>query len=340
MIGLVYKLAACALALGAMAGAAQAETVLRFSNWLPPAHPLIKDVVKPWSEQVAEATDGRVRLQILNAPLGPPQAHYDLVATGGADVALSVHTYTPGRFTLTRLPELPFLTPSAEAASVAYWRLHRRMLAAHGEHAGVKLLALFVHGPGHLFTVDQPVTPVEALEGAKIRVAGQMTDRLAGQLGMVPLQASSTKAYELLSNGIADGIFFPSESIPFFNLDDVVTDALRVPGGLYNVSFFVVMNQARWDALPERDKAAIDSVSGEALARLAGRAWDAADAAGNETLQGVVDFHDATKAEMETIEAAADALYQQVRDEVEAEGVDFDAAIALLREEAEKVATE
>ena len=71
-----------ALALAAMGQAAAAqETTLRLSNWLPMSHPIVKDIVVPWAEAVEEATGGRVAVQILDAPLGPPPAHFDLAAT-------------------------------------------------------------------------------------------------------------------------------------------------------------------------------------------------------------------------------------------------------------------
>lgn len=333
-------LAAAALALAGLTGAADAQEVLRASNWLPPSHPIVKDILVPWTEQVAAATEGRVTVQILDAPLGPPPAHFDLAATGAADVTFGVHAYTPGRFALTDLAELPFLTPSSEALSVAFWRLHEAMLADKGEHAGTHVLALWGHGPGHLFTTDRPVTPLDGLAGAKIRVAGPLTSQLVTELGMVPIQAPSPQTYEVLAGGVADGIVFPYESIPFFKLDSLVKNALRVEGGLYNVSFFMVMNEGRWQSLSEADRAAIDSVSGEPLVRMAGRAWDAADAAGLAALEGTVAFHDATPEEMETIGAAADAIYAAVREKAEAKGVDFDAAVQMLKDEAAKVAAE
>ena len=31
---------------------ASAETTLRVSNWLPPSHPIVRDILAPWGEQV------------------------------------------------------------------------------------------------------------------------------------------------------------------------------------------------------------------------------------------------------------------------------------------------
>ena len=45
------------------------------------------------------------------------------------------------------------------------------------------------------------------------------------------------------------------------------------------------MNEDKWNKLPKQDQDAILSVSGEALARLAGKSWDAADKGGFEALK-------------------------------------------------------
>ncbi|ETX30283.1 TRAP transporter substrate-binding protein [Roseivivax isoporae] len=334
-------LAGAALALSALAQPAAAqETVLRLSNWLPPSHPIVKDIVVPWSEAVAEATEGRVSVQILDAPLGPPPAHFDLAATGAADVTYAPHGYTPGRFGLTDIVELTLITPSSTALSVAYQRLHEQMLAEADEHQGVKVLSVFTHGPGHLFTTGADVTPLSAVEGLKIRVGGPLPSQLAEAMGMVPLQVPSTQTYEVLSGGVADAIYFPHESIVFFKLDSIVSKALTVEGGLYNTSFFMVMNQAKWDSLSDEDKAAIDGVSGEALARMAGQAWDTADAAGLEAMQDSVDFTAASPEQIEEIRTLAGPIYDAVRAKYEEKGVDFDAALEMLTSEAEKVAAE
>lgn len=323
---------ALALMLGA-APALSAETTLRLSNWLPASHPMVKDFMVPWAEDVARVTEGRVEVQILDAPLGPPPAHFDLVATGAADVAFSAHGYTPGKFTLTEISELPFLTPDAESHSVAYWRVHEAMLADKNEHAGTHVLALFGHGPGHLFMSERDVSPLDAVGGAKVRVNGSLSSALASELGMTPVQAPSSESFEILSNGVADGIMFPDESVPFFKLDSVLTKGLTVPGGMYNVSFFFVMNQARYDSLSDADRAAIDSISGEGLSRKAGQVWDAADLAGREVMQGKVAFTAATDADMATLTAASEAVVGGVRERVNAKGVDFDAAVAMFKDE-------
>ena len=82
---------------------------------------------------------------------------------------------------------------------------------------------------------------------------------------------------------MADGIQLPGESISFFKLDRIIKQGFIFDGGLYNVSMFLVINKKKWNKLSQEDKVAINSVSGEFLAKMAGKAWDKADAKGIET---------------------------------------------------------
>ncbi|TMG89925.1 MAG: ABC transporter substrate-binding protein, partial [Betaproteobacteria bacterium] len=90
---------------------------------------------------------------------------------------------------------------------------------------------------------------------------------------------------ELLSTGVADGLFFPKESPLSFKLVPLIKHVTYVPGGLYNVSFAWIANQAKWNQIPEADRKAIQPLLGEALARRSGRAWDAADAKGEAAVR-------------------------------------------------------
>jgi TRAP-type C4-dicarboxylate transport system substrate-binding protein len=327
-------LASAALAILAYAPAAMADTVLKVSNWLPPSHPIVKDMLTPWGKQIEEATKGRVKIEILPSPLGPPPAQFDIAKDGLADVAFSVHGYTPGRFTLTEIAELPFLSDKAEALSVAYWRVTDQMLAKADEHKGVKLLSVFTHGPGHIFNTKKPIKNLDDLKGMKMRVGGGIVNTIAKELDFVPVMQPSSKAYEILSAGVADGILFPHESVPFFKLEKVLKNGTLVPRGLYNTSFFLIMNQAKWDGLAAEDKAAITAASGEAFARLSGKAWDAADKAGLDAMKAAgIQFETMSPGFMTTVANKLSGLEMDWYGKAKAKGVDGEAALKMLRAE-------
>jgi TRAP-type C4-dicarboxylate transport system substrate-binding protein len=324
---------AAALILSAMP--ASAATVLRVANWLPARYPLVTEVIEPWAKEVTKVTNGRVVMQVLSAPLGPPAAHFDFVANGIVDVAYGVHNYTPGRFTASLLAELPFQSEKSEYLSVAYWRVHQQYLARANEHRGTKLLTLFTHGPGQLWTQGRDVTSLAALKGAKIRVAGGFSQEAAKGLGLVPIQAPVTDTYQMLAGKIVDGIQFPSESITSFKVENVLERGLLVPGGLYNVSLFLVMNQAKWQALSKDDQEAIMSVSGETLARNAGKFWDEADATALRDIarKGRIKVVTPSAEQMTQIRTALEPYRLKTLQQIAAKGIDAQAAYGALQRE-------
>jgi len=327
-----------ATGLAALAPAASAETTLTLSSWLPPRHPIVADMIKPWADAVERETGGSVKVRILPKPLGAPPAHFDLARDGVADVTYGVHGYQPGRFSLTKAIELPFLGNTAEAMSVAYWRIHERHLAAADEHAGVQLLSLMAHGPGSIFNSQRAVNSLADLEGLKIRVGGGVVNDVAKAMGVTALLKPAPKSYELMSSGVADGVFFPQESIKSFKLTKLVRHATIVPGGMYNTSFFLVMNQARFDGLSAEQRAGVLRASGETFARMAGRAWDAADRAGLAAMQAdgveVVEASIAFVEEIRSVTAGIEAEWiEEARDKGVAGGqvmMDLRAEIAAI----------
>lgn len=331
--------AALAAALAFAAAPAQAQTTLTASSWVPPGHPLTANILVAWTKEVEAATQGRVKFNVLpKAPVAPPQT-FDAVKEGIVDASFTVQGYTPGRFTLTKMTEFGFLGDSAESISVAYQRMHARHLAKQDEHKGVKVIAVFSHGPGHIYTVKNPVATAADLANLKIRVGGGVVNDYTKALGASPLLKPASESFQMLQSGVADGIFFPAESIAGFKLTSLIKHATLVPGGLYNTSFAMMMNEAKYNALPAADKAAIDKLSGEHFARLAGKAWDAADAAGVEAMKAAgIALQKASPAFVAEAKAKVDPVEQAWVEAVKAKGVDGAALMKEFRAEIAKVA--
>lgn len=263
---------------------AEAQTVLSASGNTP-SHFIHKVMLVDWAADVEKATQGRVKVNVLPKAVANFPGAYDAVRDGLADVAYVLHGFTPTRFPLTAMVELPFSTTTSEEVSIAYWRTFNKHLAKAGEHKGTKVLTVFVHGPGHLYNAKRAVATAADMKGLKVRVGAGTANEVAKRLDMVPLQKPSGESYELLSSGIADGILFPAESILGFKLEKIVRHETEFPGGLYNTSFALVMNEAAWNKLPKADQDAVMTVSGEALARRMGRAWDDNDRLARAQLQ-------------------------------------------------------
>jgi TRAP-type C4-dicarboxylate transport system substrate-binding protein len=64
------------------------------------------------------------------------------------------------------------------------------------------------------------------------------------------------------------------ESVVNFRLDGVLKHHTIVPNGLYDATFFIVINEGKWNKISKTDQAAIMKVSGEALSRKWGQEFD------------------------------------------------------------------
>ncbi|MCB5364276.1 TRAP transporter substrate-binding protein [Pusillimonas sp. CC-YST705] len=320
---------------------ASAQTVLRFSNWLPPTHPITTQILQPWAAQIEDTTAGRVKVQFLPA-LGRPPAHFDLVRDGVADMALSVHAYTADRFPSSYGMTLPGYADDAESAAVAYWRTHQKHFAPLDEFKGVHLVGLYTHGPGHFYTREaKPVAKLDDLKGMRLRATGGIVQDISTRLGVVPQFASASEAYELLSRGVVDGAMFNADSVDSFRLLPLMKNAYQVPGGLYRDTHYLIINNNAYAKLSDEDRKAFDAASGEAFARLAGKAWDKVDAEAWEKMKAAgYEVVVASDDDLARIRAEGDALRDDWLARMQKLGVDGQAALEMFKEEIAKVEAE
>ena len=266
------------------AASASAQVVLTASSWLPPTH-VLTETQKEWCGLLEQKTGGKIKCNLLPRGVAAAPATFDAVRNGLADISFTVHGYTPGRFVTTQAAEFPFLGNNSEPVSVAFQRLYAKTPAMAEEHKGVKVLAVFTHGPGIVFNTKRPVTKAEDLLGLKWRVGGGMVNEISKALGMNVTLKPAPESYELLSSGVMDGTLFPAESVESFKIDKVIRYGTTFPGGLYNTSFVFLMNQVKYDALEPDVKKAVDELSGEFAARMFGKGWDKVDRRGLAFMQ-------------------------------------------------------
>ncbi|MGC1505382.1 MAG: TRAP transporter substrate-binding protein [Sulfitobacter sp.] len=313
--------------------AAFADTTLALSSWLPPRHPIVANAIKPWADEVSEVTEGRVTVRVLAKPMGAPPAHYDMAADGIADITYGLHSFTTDdRFERSRIGQFSFLGDDAASGSTAFWNVYSGALDAQAEHEGVKLLGLFVHGPGVLHNSVRQINTGADIAGLKIRVPGGYISDLMSDLGAETLFMSSGEVFEKLSRGVIDGVTFTYEALTAFKLTDDIKYTMRVPGGLYNTTWFLVMNEGSWNGISEEDRAAIEAISGTAFAQRVGAAWNAADEAALVAINDAgIQTTDAPVELLETIKSAAAVHEKAWTVAVAEDGFDGAAALTELR---------
>lgn len=310
--------------------AAWAEETMVISSWLPPSHIMNELIWPEFISRIETATDGRVTGKV-EYNLASPPSQADLIEDGGADAAWIFHGYNPGRFVTTKLIEIPGLEGDSAAASAAHWRAHEAILGAANEHDGVVPVAMMVHAPGMLH-LSKEVSSLDDVSGLKIRSGGGvMGDVLAG-LDMAGVQVSAPKVYETVSNGVADGTFFPGDTIAILRLTEVLPYTYRVPGGFYRGSFSIVMSEEFLEGIGEEDAVAIKAALGEDFSAFAGRAWDEGNQRGISAQESTGQVIDLTGAASARFDALVPEIQSSVIEEVAAKGVDAEAALGIIRE--------
>ena len=330
-----------AVLLGAVAAGAEpalAQTTLTMSSWVSPQHHLTSVVLQGWANEVEKATNGRVKFQMLPKHPSAPPGTFDAVRDGLVDLSYVTASYTPARHILPLMAELPGAGHTALVNSVAYSRIYWKYFDKVGEYKGVKQLGVFTHGPGQMFT-KRPVSGINDVQGLKIRTGGGVAEAVAKALGTSAFVKPAPESYELLQSGVADGVFFPLESIVSFKLDTVLQQATLFPGGMYSSAFGFFMNEDKWNKLPKQDQDAIEKLAGEHIARLAGASWDEADRKGLEALKkSGVKIVNADPAFVAEVKKRSAPIVDDWITKASAKGVDAAKILAEFREELKKVA--
>jgi TRAP-type C4-dicarboxylate transport system substrate-binding protein len=274
-----------ALALTAATADAQ-EVKLKLSHFLPASHPIHQQAVLPWIEEVRRRTGGRVEITAFpGATLCPPAKQHECARDGLADIAWAVTAWTPGRFPLTSVIELPFMVRTAADGSQMLAELWDRFLRR--EYEDTHLLFLSVQPPWHVHTDGPSVRSLEDLKdlriGALTAPAGEAVELMGARRVPMPPTAPY-EIHEAMSRRILDGFVMPFEALPSLRLHEVAHQHTEV--GITTVAFAVHMNRKRYEALPADVRRVLDETTSPARGhwRRVGEVWDSAETAARRVI--------------------------------------------------------
>lgn len=249
---------------------------LKVASPFPPMQVITRTIIKPWAAEIEKVSKGKIKAKLfLGGSLGKAPAHYDLAAKGIVDISYHLHDYTPGRFPLTSVFSLPFMTPSAKLASEAMWKTFQEEPDFNKEYKDVKVLALFCHPGGDFHTAKQPVRKVEDFSGLKIRSANSFVNEALKLWRATPVSMPITETYQAMQRGVVDGTVLPWEGIGVFKLDEVTKYSTITD--FYTMTMTIVMNKKKWDSLPKDVQQMIESTTGLAMSIRAGEEFDKTD---------------------------------------------------------------
>lgn len=276
-------IALLAVWLAAPSSVAAQEIKLKLSHFTPAAHNHHVNVIMPWVEEVKKRTNGRVEITVFpTASLCKPPQQYDCAKSGIADLAWGVTGWTPGRFPMSSVIELPYMHRTAATGSQMLADLWPKYLSK--EYDDVYVLYMNVHPAGHIHTHSKLVPTLDDFKGMKIRTPTAVVGDILDTLGATKVGMPAPQIYEAMSNKVVDGFGMPFEALPSFRLIEVSKYHTEV--GMYTTAFAMFMNKARFDSLPlDVQKVLVETTSAQSgYWRRVDESWDRAEIVGRKAV--------------------------------------------------------
>lgn len=249
---------AAVLALATAAPAPAAEVTWRMQTVAGAATSELDALVRNFAGRVADASDGRMRIDVFPAgQLVPTPEVVEAVRAGALELG---HTYLV--YYVSREPALYGINEWAAGydplQGVGWFYdgggadLLRPVLAEHGLHyLGVSPLL------GEQLWFSEPVEDLEALEGVRIRSSGLTADAFA-RLGAAVVSMPAEEIYTGLQRGVVTGAEFTSLPIHHGLGWQEVAPYVALPSFTAGGSSDWIVNADAWEALPDDLKAVVD----------------------------------------------------------------------------------
>jgi len=237
---------------------ADSQTItLKYANFPPaPTFPCVQ--MERWAKEVEKRTNAKVKVQTFpGGTLLPAKNIFDGVIAGTADIGNFAMSYQPGRFPVSEAIDLPIGFSSAKAASLALFDLVEKYNPKEFEK--VKVLTLFTCPPADLMT-KTAVKSLKDLKGMELRASGTGASVLK-LLGATPIGMPQSEAPEAIQKGIVKGNVSSMEILKDFNFAAYLPFATET--NLFVVTFAVIMNKDKWNAMPADVKKVLEDLRRE-----------------------------------------------------------------------------
>ncbi len=267
------RMAGAALLTVVMAGAANAQEVVRVSAVTAEGHWSWSQGIKVFASKVEAATKGKVKFQYFAAgQLGKNTS--ELVSKGLAQGGLVFPSFEPDKMPLTSVAELPGMHKTACESVDLMWKLvgpGGPLNEAEYGKRGLRPIYAYNLPVYELQTSKKKITRLEDVAGQKIRANGSAQAKTVSALGGVPVAVPGPELYDSLTRGTVDGGLWLSLSSRDIGLEKVLKYRVEGPGlGSGGVSIFV-MNEDAWKRLDADTQKALMNAGAETARSLC--AW-------------------------------------------------------------------
>jgi TRAP-type transport system periplasmic protein len=261
-----HVVAALALGIGVQAASAQ-ETRLLFTSLSPAGSPN-SQFFNSWAQRVNEQSGGALKIDVRDGTaLANFGNSYDRVISDVVQIGWVQPAFIAGKFPLSEVTNLPFMTDDDINCSLALWRYYKSPVMAAELQDVVPIWASCLAQSG-LHFAKAPRSDTE-LNGLKMRVAGKVPSQIVERMGGTPVSMTAESIYEALQRGTIDGMVTSWAAFEPYKFQEVAFYHVEVPIGS-NPSMFM-MSRKKYESLPPAARKALDDNSGEAIVREAAK---------------------------------------------------------------------
>jgi TRAP-type C4-dicarboxylate transport system substrate-binding protein len=242
------------------AGQAVAQTVtLKLSFFASDTEVNYAKVIKLWVDAVNADPSGAVKIDAYpNGALGKSlPAQPQLVLDGVADIAFINPSLVPGRFPDDQVFELPGLLKNLKEGTNLYAELVRSN-SLRG-YADYYVIGSFANANYNIYS-RRPIRSNADLKGMKVRIVGPIVGQTVKELGMVPILMPPNEIVEAIGRGTVDAATLVPAAVIDFGVDRVTSHSYLLDLGCGPLA--VVMNKAKFDAMPKAAQDVIAKYSG------------------------------------------------------------------------------
>ncbi len=236
-------------------GTATAKTItLNYANF-PPSSTFPCIQMEHWKTEVEKRTGGKVKINTYpGGTLLGAKDIFDGVIAGTADIGNFAMSYQPGRFPVSEGMDLPHFFADAKTSS----RILAELIASFkpAEFEKVKVLTLFTCPPAVVMSTKE-VKTIADLKNLPLRSSGTGAEVMK-RLGASPVAMPQSDVPDALQKGVVKGNVSSGEVLKDMNYASYCPFVFKTD--LCVTSFAVVMNKAKYDALPAEVKQVFDAL--------------------------------------------------------------------------------
>lgn len=247
---------------------------LRFNVMFTPKHPLCREAFVPWSKQVKEVTNGRVKVTMFysNALFKPKDA-LNAISSRIGDIGIVLPSYARNKLLMNTVMEQPMVAgEKALVNSEVVWQLYKSVPEMQNELKDVKVLWAYMNPAFQLHFAKKKVETLDDLKNTVVSAGGTTQTQIVRSLGASPEAMPMVNVFLAMQKGVVEGCFLPYAPLRTQKIADLIN--YHTNANLMAVTFFIAINQKVWDKITPEDQKAIEAISGLTAAQKCGLVFD------------------------------------------------------------------